>query len=156
MKTIITLLLTISLFGTSCSKLCKRKQSTTTATAAEVTALKAHLDGKGIVATQHPNGFFYIIKNPGTGSSVPTLCDGVTTKYTGYLLNGTIFESTSTPISFDLSGVILGWQMGIPLIKSGGSITLYLPPTLAYGSSAQGPIPANSTLIFDVDLVSLN
>jgi FKBP-type peptidyl-prolyl cis-trans isomerase len=49
----------------------------------------------------------------------------------------------------------LGWQYGLPLIKPGGKILLYLPPSLGYGSSPVGTIPANSVLIFEVQLVSV-
>ncbi|HAD33478.1 MAG TPA: FKBP-type peptidylprolyl isomerase, partial [Chitinophagaceae bacterium] len=56
-------------------------------------------------------------------------------------------------VSFGLDGLIVGWQEGIPLIGAGGKIKLYLPPSLAYGSNANGNIPANSSLIFDIDLL---
>ena len=55
-----------------------------------------------------------------------------------------------------LSQVVVGWQQGIPLIAPGGNITLYLPPSLAYGPQAQTGIPANSILIFKIDLLGIN
>ena len=157
MKQLVILLATLTILGSSCSKTCKLQQSTTKATATEVAALKTYLDSKGITANLYNNGFYYVIKNAGTGSSVPTLCDGVTVKYVGKLLDGTVFDSATTPVSFNLNQLILSWQMAIPLIKSGGSITIYAPATLAYGNSSPSPtIPANSAMIFDIDLVSLN
>jgi len=78
----------------------------------------------------------------------------VVVNYVGKLTNGTIFDSGNN-VSFSLGGLITGWQEGIPLIAPGGSITLYLPPSLAYGSRATGSIPANSNLIFKIDLKSV-
>ena len=59
-------------------------------------------------------------------------------------------------VSFGLNQLIVGWQEGIPLIAPGGSITLYLPPSLAYGAQAQQGIPANSILVFQIDLIRIN
>jgi FKBP-type peptidyl-prolyl cis-trans isomerase len=74
------------------------------------------------------------------------------------LANGTIFDSTATgqTATFQLGKVIVGWQKGIPLVSSGGNITLFIPPTLAYGPSGSGPIPPNAILVFDIDLVGVN
>jgi FKBP-type peptidyl-prolyl cis-trans isomerase FkpA len=55
-----------------------------------------------------------------------------------------------------LGQLIVGWQKGLPLISSGGKITLYIPPSLGYGSAAAGSIPANSILIFDIELISVS
>ena len=66
-----------------------------------------------------------------------------------------MFDSGNN-VQFNLSGLIIGWQEGIPLIAPGGSITLYLPPSLAYGSTAVGSIPANSILVFTIDLLAVN
>jgi FKBP-type peptidyl-prolyl cis-trans isomerase FkpA len=126
---------------------------TTTAPAAEVEALRTYLDTNSISATEDSRGFFYSISNPGTGTK-PTICNAVQVNYTGKFTNGTVFE-TNTGAAFYLSGLIPGWQEGIPLIAPGGTITLYLPPSLAYGSSGSGSIPPNSTLIFDITLVSV-
>jgi FKBP-type peptidyl-prolyl cis-trans isomerase len=79
--------------------------------------------------------------------------------YTGALAkDGTIFQSsldTGQPISFSLSGVIQGWQQGIPGMKEGGTRRLIIPASLAYGSQANGTIPANSDLVFDVQLIKI-
>lgn len=81
-------------------------------------------------------------------------------KYTGKLLDGTVFDSTDKsgqPFTFTLgaNSVIQGWEQGIPGMKVGGKRTLTIPPSLAYGERASGSIPANSTLIFDVELVEI-
>ncbi|MEZ0485281.1 FKBP-type peptidyl-prolyl cis-trans isomerase [Fibrella aquatica] len=121
---------------------------------AEVTTLKAYIDASKINATADPRGFYYTIQSPGTGTK-PTVCSNVTVNYKGQLTNGTQFDA-GNGISFGLNQLIVGWQEGIPLIAPGGSITLYLPPSLAYGSQAQGGIPANSILVFQIDLLRIN
>lgn len=80
--------------------------------------------------------------------------------YTGTLLNGTVFDSSynrGTPFSFTLgeNSVIQGWEQGILGMKVGGKRKLVIPPDLAYGPIARGPIPANSTLVFEVELLDM-
>ncbi len=124
------------------------------APASEIQAVKDYLTATGITATQHCSGLFYNIDVMGTGAS-PNVCSNILVTYEGKLTNGNVFDSRSTPLSLNLSSVILGWTIGIPLIKAGGRIYLYIPPTLAYGSASASGIPANSILIFRVDLVSV-
>ncbi len=156
------LLLGCIVFAGSCQKddandpnvVCNKTIPTTKAPQSEVTALKQYIDSSGIKATADDRGFYYTIDSPGAGAK-PTLCSNVTVNYRGTLTDGSTFE-TASDVSFDLSDLILGWQQGIPLISPGGSITLYLPPSLAYGSQAQPGIPANSILIFKIDLTRIN
>jgi FKBP-type peptidyl-prolyl cis-trans isomerase FkpA len=122
----------------------------TSAPASEVANLKVYLDTNKITATADPRGFFYTIKTAGSASK-PTVCQTVNVAYVGKLTSGQTFDSSANA-TFGLSGLITGWQEGIPLIGTGGSITLYLPPTLAYGSRGSGPIPGNANLIFTIDL----
>jgi FKBP-type peptidyl-prolyl cis-trans isomerase FkpA len=125
---------------------------TATAPATEVANLKAYLDANNITATADPRGFFYVIQTAGSAAK-PNVCNTVTVGYEGKLTDGNVFDSNSN-IAFPLSNLILGWQEGIPLIGTGGRIILYLPPSLAYGNRSQGSIPANSNLIFTIDLKS--
>jgi FKBP-type peptidyl-prolyl cis-trans isomerase len=93
----------------------------------------------------------------GTGAS-PASTDMVTVHYTGTLQDGTVFDASRNhggPISFPLNGVIKGWTEGVGSMKVGGTRKLVIPPTLGYGSQAQGPIPANSTLTFIVELLDI-
>ena len=129
---------------------------------AEITQLETYLSGAGVTtATKHCSGMYYQVKNAGAGADVTT-CSYVTVNYKGVLTNGTVFDqTTTTPYSNTLARLIEGWKKGIPLIKKGGSITLYVPPTLGYGpvdqKDANGNIliPGNSILIFDVQLVDV-
>jgi FKBP-type peptidyl-prolyl cis-trans isomerase FkpA len=127
---------------------------TVAAPASEVDSLRKYISSNSITATEDPRGFFYSVSAPGSGDK-PTICNTVTVNYTGKFADGTAFQ-TADDVSFGLSGLILGWQEGIPLIGAGGSITLYLPPTLAYGAAGSGSIPPNSILIFDIDLKAVN
>ncbi len=125
-----------------------------TAPTDEVFRVKQYIDSVGITATQDPRGFFYRIDATGTAER-PTVCNQILINYSGSLTSGAVFDARND-IQFRLSDLILGWQEGIPLIGAGGSITLYLPPSLGYGAVANGNIPANSILIFKVDLKSFN
>ena len=86
--------------------------------------------------------------------------DTVTVHYTGTLLNGTKFDSSydrGQPYTFRLGAgqVIAGWDQGVPGMRVGGKRRLTIPPSLAYGNQAVGSIPANSTLRFEIDMVSI-
>lgn len=84
----------------------------------------------------------------------------VTVNYTGTFTNGTKFDSSydrNQPFTFTLGAkqVIAGWDQGIIGMKVGGKRVLIVPPELGYGSADYGPIPGNSTLVFQVELVSV-
>jgi len=83
----------------------------------------------------------------------------VSVQYTGKLENGTVFDTSAgkAPIEFPLGQgyVIKGWELGITGMKVGGKRLLIIPPDMAYGDKDNGPIPANSTLIFEVELVGV-
>lgn len=88
----------------------------------------------------------------------PGLNDTVTVHYRGTLLDGTVFDSSierGEPISFPVSGVISGWTEALTLMSVGDRWKLYLPPPLAYGTRGAGPIPPNSALIFEVELLGV-
>lgn len=95
----------------------------------------------------------------GTGE-VAKATDTVTAHYTGALAaDGTIFESSldsGQPATFPLSGVIVGWQEGVPGMKVGGKRRLIIPAEKAYGAQSPSPsIPANSALVFDIELKAI-
>lgn len=162
MKNILFGFIALSVVCLSCGKkdtTCSYNDSGMIAPASEVANVQAYLTTNSITATQHPSGFFYKINQAGTGAAVVNLCSVVSVKYAGRLTNGTYFDpttpGTTSAATFTLGQVIVGWQKGVPLISAGGKITLYIPPSLGYGSSAAGTIPANSILIFDIELVSV-
>jgi FKBP-type peptidyl-prolyl cis-trans isomerase FkpA len=161
MKNILLGLIILSAVCISCSKkdvACNLNDSNITASASETANVQAYLTANSITATPHPSGFYYKITQTGTGQAIANLCSNVTIKYTGKLTNGTVFDQTAVgaTATFTLGQLIVGWQKGLPLISSGGKITLYIPPSLGYGSAAAGSIPANSILIFDIELISVS
>jgi FKBP-type peptidyl-prolyl cis-trans isomerase len=95
----------------------------------------------------------------GTGTEA-TAGKSVTVNYAGTLTNGTKFDSSydrGTPFSFNLGAgeVIQGWDQGVAGMKVGGKRKLTIPPGLGYGAQTVGSIPANSTLIFEIELLSV-
>ena len=95
----------------------------------------------------------------GTGSAVKD-GDTISVHYIGTLLNGQKFDSSvdrGEPFSFRVGDgqVIAGWEQGILGMKTGGRRRLVIPADLAYGSQAVGPIPANSPLIFEIELLEI-
>lgn len=88
----------------------------------------------------------------GNGDAVPPAAE-VKVRYTGWLPNGVVFDSGTSP--FELVNVVVGWQKGIPGMKRGGIRKLVIPPELAYGAQSKGKIPPNSTLIFEVELLDI-
>ncbi len=116
--------------------------------------IKAYLADNNLVAESTASGLHYIIEEEGTGGH-PNLNSEVTVNYKGYLLNGKVFDQTNTtPVTFPLKNLILGWQQGIPLLQKGGKGKFFLPSGLGYGRQATGSIPANSVLIFEIELVN--
>ena len=117
--------------------------------------------GGGDSATTPTGGGTLVIEDlvVGTGATA-VVGDTLTVNYVGTLTNGTKFDSSydrGTPYVFQVGAgrVIAGWDQGVPGMKVGGKRRLTIPPSLGYGSQAVGSIPANSTLVFDVDLVSI-
>ncbi len=106
-----------------------------------------------------PSGLRYITELEGSGAS-PLATDQVTVHYTGYLLNGTKFDSSvdrGQPATFPLNQVIKGWTEGLQLMKIGGKTKFIIPSELGYGAQgAGGVIPPNAWLIFDVELLKIN
>ena len=120
--------------------------------AAYLTANKAK---EGV--TELPSGLQYKVITVGAGES-PKETDVVTVEYTGTLLDGTIFDATSergNPAEFAVNAVIPGWTEGLQLMKPGAKYMFFIPANLAYGEQKTGPIPAGSTLIFEVKLLSI-
>ena len=106
-----------------------------------------------------PSGLQYQVLKEGTGKS-PSKTDQVTTHYHGTLIDGTVFDSSydrNQPATFPVNGVIAGWTEALQLMKEGAKWRLFIPSDLAYGSQGAGDvIGPNATLIFDVELLSVN
>lgn len=123
---------------------------------------------KGFVAL--PSGVLMKTVKPGDTAKKPTLKDTVSVRYTGKLIDGTIFDSSSRneeqmPVQFvagegktvdlPLDNLIAAWGEAIPMLGVGGQCTLIVPADQAYGDRATGMIPPGSTLIFDIELADI-
>ncbi|MDB4916506.1 MAG: peptidylprolyl isomerase [Gemmatimonadetes bacterium] len=107
-------------------------------------------------STKTSDGLYYRDITPGTGAVVAT-GQTINTFYTGWLANGTQFDTRqppASPITFKLGAgaVIEGWDKGLVGMKVGGTRQLIIPPSLGYGASGSGPIPANAVLVFNVTI----
>lgn len=100
------------------------------------------------------SGLTYVIQTEGTGKS-PTATSNVKVTYKGYLLNGTVFDSSNVAVTLNLQNVIQGWKEGLSHFKEGGTGMLFIPADYGYGSTAKANIPANSVLIFDIALIKV-
>jgi FKBP-type peptidyl-prolyl cis-trans isomerase len=126
----------------------------------DLEVIDQYLEENNIAAQSTETGLRYVIDVEGTGD-YPQPGDNVAVHYSGTLLDGTKFDSSydrGDPFRFQLGlgSVILGWDLGIQLLKKGGKGTLYIPSSLAYGPQARGDvIRENSILKFDVELVDI-
>ncbi|MCU1227361.1 MAG: peptidylprolyl isomerase FKBP-type [Acidobacteria bacterium] len=160
MKTI--LILTMAACFAACSKPAT-EQTTATTPAATTTAAPAPAAGGDTFAIPAklettPSGLKYAIDQPGTGAQ-PKSGQTVSVHYTGWLTNGTQFDSSrgGEPLEFAIGDgrVIKGWDEGIGAMKVGEKRTLVIPPDLGYGAAGSPPIPPNATLVFKVELVGV-
>lgn len=113
--------------------------------------IQKYIKDNNLDATRDPYGNYYIIHDEGTDKH-PTYYSSLKVNYSGYFLNGTVFDS-GTLTDFPLANAISGWQACIPLLGQGGSGTFIIPSGMGYGAYGQGEIPGNEILVFDVTLI---
>jgi FKBP-type peptidyl-prolyl cis-trans isomerase FklB len=111
---------------------------------------------EGVITT--PSGLQYQVLKEGNGKK-PTAKDSVKCHYEGFLIDGTVFDSSvqrGEPAVFGLQQVIAGWTEGLQLMSEGGKYRFFIPYRLAYGEGGAGTmIPPFATLIFDVELIEV-
>jgi FKBP-type peptidyl-prolyl cis-trans isomerase len=114
-----------------------------------------YLDDNNLTAERTNTGLYYHIENQGDGAEI-TSNSLVVVKYKGTFINGVEFDASSaTGANFDISNLIPGFAEGLQLFNVGGKGTLYIPPSLAYGSEGiSGKIPRNAVLIFEIEILS--
>ena len=109
-------------------------------------------------AERTPSGLASKVVQAGTGSQYPSATSQVTVHYSGWLTSGSMFDSSVTrgmPATFPLDGVIRGWTEGLQLMVVGEKRRFWIPAELGYGSRARPGIPADSMLVFDVELLGI-
>ncbi|MDP5172522.1 MAG: FKBP-type peptidyl-prolyl cis-trans isomerase [Bacteroidia bacterium] len=109
---------------------------------------------KGILLDQ---GVMLYIVTEGKGAK-PAVTDELKVNYHGMLEDGTVFDSSfdrGEPNVFPLNRLIKGWQIGLVEVPEGSKVRLVIPPAAAYGDQAKPSIPPGSTLIFDIELISI-
>ena len=117
--------------------------------------LTANKDKEGIKTTE--SGLQYKVESEGDGPQ-PAEDSVVTVHYKGTLIDGKEFDSSygrGQPATFPVGGVIPGWQEALKMMKKGAKWKLFIPPELAYKDRARPGIPANSVLVFDVELLDI-
>ena len=111
---------------------------------------------EGVITTK--SGLQYMVLKEGTGRA-PKATDSVKCHYEGFLIDGTVFDSSvqrGEPAVFGLQQVIAGWTEGLQLMKEGGKTRFFIPYLLGYGPSGSGnSIPPYAALIFDVELIKV-
>ena len=152
----------------------RERENTEKQMASDLETLDTYLEKNGIKADTTADGLRYVITKQGEGP-LPEKGQTVVVKYTGWLLDGAMFDSSieedakkggiyresrdyNEPFEFKLGKghVIKGWDKGIALLHKGSKATLYIPSPLGYGSRGAGPIIGpNSILVFDVELVDI-
>jgi len=122
----------------------------------------AYIQANNLTAKATGSGLYYVVTTPGDATR-PLLTSTVYVKYRGFLMNGTVkgdqfdssYESSEQPAQFQgLTSVVKGFSEGIMQFGKGGKGTLLIPSTLGYGATANGAIPANSILIFDIEVTN--
>ncbi len=140
----------------------EQKQAASKQVGVDEQLIKDYLAKNNIKAMRTPSGLYYKVDKMGAGYK-PMPGDSVSMNYTGMTLNGTKFDSNIDPqfnhvqpfwFNLGVGQVIRGWDEGIGLMPKGSKGTLYIPSTMAYGAQSPTPlIPANSVLMFDVEVV---
>ncbi|MEO9131055.1 MAG: FKBP-type peptidyl-prolyl cis-trans isomerase [Sphingomonas sp.] len=105
----------------------------------------------GVVETA--SGLQYKVLTPGQGDAKPTDQDVALINYEGRLVDGTSFDKSAAPTPMPIAGVVPGFAEGLKLMPRGAKLRFWIKPALGYGSEASGPIPANSVLVFDVEML---
>jgi FKBP-type peptidyl-prolyl cis-trans isomerase FkpA len=156
MKKYSLLLFVLFLVGFSA---CKKTTTTPFDAAAQAVTddatIQAYLKANNITATKDPSGLYYTIIKAGTGA-FPTASSNVTVSYSAIFTDGTVFDHQPSAYFSLATGVIKGWQIGVPHINAGGTIELFIPSALGYANVATGAVPANTVTIFTIGLQGFN
>jgi FKBP-type peptidyl-prolyl cis-trans isomerase FkpA len=149
-KTVFLLLLIAAVFTA-----CKKEDDSIPQSEIDEQIILDYLAENDLEATKHESGLYYKIIKEGAGLQ-PSAFSQVEVYYKGYLINGSVFdETTQGSVIFPLGNMIEGWKIAIPMLKPGGRGLFLIPSALGYGSQGLYGIPANSVLVFEIDLVDV-
>lgn len=141
----------IIVIAASCSK-----EEVVDYSATDKKIIENYLVAHNLTAQSTASGLYYIIQKPG-GANHPDINSIVSVNYQGFLTDDSTFFDSSypqgKPMTSALNTLIKGWKEGLPLIGVNGKIQLFVPSALGYGSAAAGIIPANSVILFKIELV---
>ncbi len=159
MKKHLTLFFSLFVIGlTSCQK---GGDVTSQQAAIDDAKIQAYIKANNIPAIKDPSGLYYQIITPGDPTTKPTLLSTVQLTYTNSYLDGVNFDHVDV-VNYKLSklynsggSMTPGLQIGLPKIGTGGRIILIVPSALGYGNTTQFTVPANSILIYTIDLIGV-
>ncbi|MDO8272856.1 MAG: FKBP-type peptidyl-prolyl cis-trans isomerase [Gammaproteobacteria bacterium] len=112
----------------------------------------------GVITTSSGLQYEVISRGANADAQSPVATSRVTVNYHGTFVDGRVFDSSverGRPAAFPLNQVIRGWTEGLQLMKPGDKFRFFIPPELAYGEAGRGPVPANTTLIFEIELLEI-
>ncbi len=112
----------------------------------------------GVITTASGLQYEVISRSANTDAQGPTATSRVTVNYHGTFVDGRVFDSSverGRPATFPLNQVIRGWTEGLQLMRPGDKFRFFIPPELAYGEAGRGPVPANTPLIFEIELLEI-
>ena len=112
-----------------------------------------YITANNLTTTELTEGVHIIIHTPGNGFK-PNINSNIEVAYEGRLTDDTVFDASEKSV-LTLSGVVRGWQIGIPKIGIGGSCTLIIPPSAGYGDNGKGLVSGGATMIFDLELLDI-
>jgi len=153
----LSILALLMMVTASCSK--KNKSCNPVPVTQEEPDILKYISENGITASRDNSGIYYQILAPGAGIS-PSNTSKVTINYIGKLLSNVVCDSASNK-EWPMTSLVTGFQIGLPLIKKGGKIKLILPSSYGYGctpiydASNNVKVPANSILVFDIELLNV-
>jgi FKBP-type peptidyl-prolyl cis-trans isomerase FkpA len=153
----LSILALLTIVAAGCSK--KSKSCDPVPVAKEEPEILKYISENGITASRDNSGIYYQIITPGTGIA-PGNTSKVTINYIGKLLSNVVCDSASNK-EWPMTSLVTGFQIGLPLIKKGGKIKLILPSSYGYGctpitdANNNVRVPANSILVFDIELLNV-
>jgi FKBP-type peptidyl-prolyl cis-trans isomerase FkpA len=142
----------------ACSKSAPQTQSCTATPPAEDSSALVKFAGDSIPLTKDSSGLYYHIIDSGSATSKPQSINRLEVTYVARTIPANItFDSAvnSTLNNVVLGDLIEGWQIGLPKIGVGGHIQLFIPSAYAWGCTGYGPVPANTPVFFDIQLIAM-